>query len=302
MVLYRIMSHNLNIQTYSFEELLDLFNLSKNFNVEELKQAKRKVLFMHPDKSRLPPEYFLFYKKAFEIIVTFFEDRVKQDRPVPQTKVAYTPMNTSENKKVGKVINGMKSEEFNHKFNEMFDENMSKPPDPTRNAWFQQEKALYDVPEKVSQQNMGSALKDIRERGSEMIRYRGVETMYSTGAGGTNFYDDGETEDGGYIASDVFGKLKYDDLRRVHKDQTVFSVSESDYDKMAKYASIDHLSQERSKQNLTPLEKSQAEAQMRQQEQIHKEALMKRQYEAKLRTLEYEEKNKRVLANFLRLT
>jgi hypothetical protein len=297
------MSHNLNIQTYSFEELLDLFSLSKNFDINELKQAKRKVLYMHPDKSRLPTEYFLFYKKAFEIIVTFFEDRMKQDRPVPQTKVEYTPMNTSENKKVGKVINGMKSEDFNAKFNEIFDKNMAKgPPDPSRNAWFQQETALYDVPEKVSQQNMGSALKDIRERGSEMIRYRGVETMYSVGAGGANLYDDGEAEDTGYIASDMFGKLKYDDLRRVHKDQTVFSVSESDYDKMSKYASVDHLSQERSKQNLTPLEKSEAEAQMRQQEQIHKEALMKRQYEAKLRTLEYEEKNKRVLANFLRLT
>ena len=297
------MSHNLNIQTYSFDELLDLFSLSKNFGVDELKKAKRKVLYMHPDKSKLPPEYFLFYKKAFEVIVTFFEERMKQDRPVPQTKVEYTPMNTSENKKVGKVINEMKSEEFNNKFNEIFDKNMAKaPPDPSRNAWFLQENAMYNVPEKVSQQNMGSALRDIREKSSEMIRYRGVETMYSMGAGGTNLYDDGEPEETGYIASDVFGKLKYDDLRRVHKDQTVFSVSESDYDKMTKYASVDQLSQERGKQNLTPLEKTQAESQIQQQEQIHKEAMMKRQYEAKLRTLEYEEKNKTVLANFLRLT
>lgn len=303
MMILVYMSHNLNIQTYSLEELLDLFNLSKNYDVEELKKAKRKVLYMHPDKSKMPPEYFLFYKKAFEIVVTFFEERVKQDRPVPQTEMEYTPMNTSENKRVGKVIKEMKSEEFNSKFNEIFDKNMAKsPPDPSRNAWFQQENALYDVPTKVSHQNMGNALKDIREKGSEMIHYRGVETMYSTGAGGTNLYDDGAPEETGYIASDVFGKLKYDDLRRVHKDQTVFSVSESDYDKMTKYASVDQLSQARGKQILTPLEKSQAEAQIQRQDNIHKEAVMKRQYEAKLRTMEYEEKNKTVLANFLRLT
>ena len=52
-------THNLNIQTYSFEELLGLFNLTTQFGIEELKKAKRKVLWMHPDKSRLPSEYFL---------------------------------------------------------------------------------------------------------------------------------------------------------------------------------------------------------------------------------------------------
>ena len=297
------MTHNLNIQTYSFDELLNLFSLSKNFDVDELKKAKHKVLYMHPDKSKLSPEYFLFYKKAYEVIVTFFEERMKQNRSVPQTKVEYTPMNTSENKKVGEIINEMKPKEFNSKFNEIFDKNMAKaPPDPSRNAWFLQENAMYNVPEKVSHQNIGSALKDIREKNSEMIHYRGVETMYSMGAGGANLYDDGEPEETGYIGSDVFGKLKYDDLRRVHKDQTVFSVSESDYDKMTKYASVDQLSQERGKQNLTPLEKTQAESLIQQQERIHKEAMMKRQYESKLRTLEYEEKNKTVLANFLRLT
>jgi hypothetical protein len=243
----------------------------------------------------------LFYKRAFEIIVTFFEEQVKQSRPVPQTKVEYTPMNTSENKKVGKVINDMKSDEFNSKFNEMFDKNMAKTPDASRNAWFQQDSSLYEIPSNVSQQNMGNVLNKIREKTGEMIRYRGVETMYSTGAGGTNFYDDGEPEDTGYIASDVFGKLKYDELRRVHKDQTVFSVSESDYDKITKYASVDQLSQERGRQVLTPLEKAQAEAQLQQQEKVHKETMMKKQYEAKLRTLAYEEKNKTVLANFLRL-
>ena len=66
--------HNLNIQMYSFQELLQLFELTVPNEITEndLKRAKLIVLKTHPDKSRLPPEYFIFYKKAFEIIVEFY--------------------------------------------------------------------------------------------------------------------------------------------------------------------------------------------------------------------------------------
>ena len=68
------MSHNLDISKYTFYELLDLFELDhQNITVEDLKRAKKKVLYMHPDKSRLGPEYFLFYKKAFSVIVNMYE-------------------------------------------------------------------------------------------------------------------------------------------------------------------------------------------------------------------------------------
>ena len=60
-------NHNLNIHMYNFQELLDLFNLQHNFSLAELKQAKKVVLRTHPDKSKLPSEYFLFYKKSGEI-------------------------------------------------------------------------------------------------------------------------------------------------------------------------------------------------------------------------------------------
>lgn len=295
-------THNLNIQTYSFEEILGLFELSKEFNEEDIKRAKKKVLWMHPDKSRLPSEYFLFYKKAYETLLVFFEEKTKQDKVVPNTEIAYVPMNTSENKKVGKVINAMKAEEFNNVFNEMFDKNMVKPQDSARNEWFKQSNALYEVPETVTQQGMGQALNKVREKTNEMTRYRGVETMYSGGAGGTKLYDEEENPtEFEYVSSDIFGKLKYDDLRRVHKDQTVFSVSESDFQNMTKYTSIDHLSSERGKQNLTPMDKQKSEDLIKQQQQHYKDAMMKKQYEAQLRTMEYSEKNKTVLANFLRL-
>jgi hypothetical protein len=45
---------------------------------------------------------------------------MKQDRPVPQTKVEYTPMKHVEQEKAGKVINGMKSEDFGREIQRNF--------------------------------------------------------------------------------------------------------------------------------------------------------------------------------------
>ena len=64
-------AHNLNIHMYKLSEILDLFQLSYNISIEDLKRAKKVVLMTHPDKSKLGPEYFLFYKKAFDIVLNF---------------------------------------------------------------------------------------------------------------------------------------------------------------------------------------------------------------------------------------
>ena len=73
-------SHNLHIESYSLDELLQLFELNtRNINTENLKRAKKKVLMLHPDKSKLGPEYFLFYKKAFDIVVQFYNQQNRQN-------------------------------------------------------------------------------------------------------------------------------------------------------------------------------------------------------------------------------
>ena len=68
--------HNLDIHMYSLEELLALFNLSFEITLDDLKKAKKQVLMTHPDKSKLSPDYFLFYKKAFDVIVKFLKPRI----------------------------------------------------------------------------------------------------------------------------------------------------------------------------------------------------------------------------------
>ena len=103
------------------------------------------------------------------------------------------------------------------------------------------------------------------------------------------------------MTSDTFSKLKFDDLRKVHKDQTVFAVSESDYQKVPKYSSVDHFVRERG-QTGPPIDKSEAEKILAHREREMQQKMMQRQHQSNLQTMHYEEKNKNILSSFLHLT
>jgi hypothetical protein len=60
-----------NLENYSIEDIYRLFDLdiSHRLGIEELKKAKQIMLMMHPDKSKLPKEYFIFFNKAYSVLV-----------------------------------------------------------------------------------------------------------------------------------------------------------------------------------------------------------------------------------------
>lgn len=298
-------THNLNIQNYSLEELLGLFELNYNITFEDMKRAKKRVLMLHPDKSKLSPEYFLFYKKAFEVVVRFYENQNKQNQSVTPENTVYQPMqnndmNKSMTKTISQNIQKMSTDQFQDKFNQLFEENMSKKPNAQKNEWFTSDAPTFDIDKNVNASNMTQAIDTIKQKNQSMVRYQGVENMYSN-AGANVYDDDDDNPSQNYISSDPFSKLKYDDLRKVHKDQTVFAVSESDFDKVQQYSSVDHYARERNKQSLDPMEKQKAEKILASQEQNLQQQMMQRQYNANLRTMDYAEKNKNVLSSFMLL-
>jgi hypothetical protein len=103
------------------------------------------------------------------------------------------------------------------------------------------------------------------------------------------------------VTSDPFSKLKYDDLRKVHKDETIFAVKESDYNNVCKYKSVDEINRARTTDKLTPIDKPHAEKMLYEQEEVFKKQIAEKKYQSNLRTNEYAEKNKNVLATFLRI-
>lgn len=297
------MNHNLDISKYSLDELLGLFDMSchRLISLDEMKRAKKKVLMLHPDKSRLGPEYFLFYKKALDVVAQFYNHQHRQDVAVSAENTQYSAPSapTSQSKQIGKVMENMGSTGFQQKFNQLFEENMTKQVDPSKNAWFSSDEPVFENVHATNARQMGEVLENIKQKNQAMIQYTGVREMQS-GGGGTNFYDE-EDDANLYVTSDPFSKLKYDDLRKVHKDQTVFAVSESDYNKVQKYASVDHFVRERGQMG-PPIEKTQAEQMLANREREMQEKMMRRQHQSNLQTMAYEEKNKSVLSSFMYLT
>ena len=294
------MEKNLNIHTYSLDELFKLFelNIHDKITVDQLKTAKKKVLMMHPDKSNLPSTFFLFYKKAFEIVVKEYDAQQKTESIVPDTKIDYVPEVVSDlsqqNKEhVKSQIQKVSSSKMFHKqFNEIFEETLEKK--TVDNHWFKNTSSLYNLENVRSAKDMGKRMQELKQKQHGLIQYTGVVSLSS--GNGSNYH---ESDDSQYISCDPFSKLKFDDLRKVHKDQTIFTVDESEFSKVKQYTSVDQYV--RSREIDKPMDKQASEVLLQQQEKEYKDRMLKKQHESELKTMEYEEKNKKIISSFLQI-
>ena len=300
-------THNLDIKSYSLRELLALFDIPTfTPSLDEMRRAKKKMLMTHPDQSRLPAKYYLFYRQAYEIVLKFYQEQTRQSQSTEHVGDYVAPPPDSNNVGVQTALEKMSSRDFHSKFNQLFDQmDMGFKPDPTRNAWFTQgDPVIANVPDRVAPKDMAQAFHAVKAKtASAMTHYRGVQDMM-VAQGTASLYDDDDGVDSSnaYISSDVFSKLKYDDLRKVHKDQTVLAVSETDYDRMPKYRSVEHYSRERDAAPTTPLSELESNSILQDKLRREREQIMLREYQAMQKEKENEKKNQAVMSQFLLLT
>jgi len=293
-------AHNLDINNYSLEEIFGLFDLTYDLTEESMRAAKKKVLMIHPDKSRLPPSYFHFYREAYDIVLNIYKQKMRSNNKTSNAadKPIYQPIHQAEN--LPQEMMESKGA-FNSKFNELYDKNMVRKQDTTRYDWFRQSDSVYDdfSQKQVNPKNMGSELDAIKQKQAALQVYRGVQELNASGQRGTSYFED---DDGGaeYVSSDVFSKLKFDDLRKVHKDQSVFAVSESDLNKRTQYKSVDQFVRDRDG-GVAPLSKIEATQLLERQQKEKEQVIMNKQRREYMLQKEYEEKQKSVRAAFLRL-
>lgn len=243
------------------------------------------------------------------MVVQYYQSHSRQTQVVNEhTSVEYVPLNEVDphtNKQLRETVDKMKHEKFQQRFNELFEENMREAPDPSKNAWFQAETATYAPEQTVNASNLNATFETIKTRQREqgIVRYTGVSELSSFSGNASSLYDGIQPadEEDTYVSSDPFSKLKYEDLRKVHKDQTVFSVSENDYSSVPKYANVDQYSRARNSAPLTPMEKEQAQRILDERERIIQERQARNQHYTDLKSKEYTEKNKRIMGAFLHL-
>lgn len=311
------MSYNLDINTYSLEEMFSLFDLTYDLTEESMRAAKKKVLMIHPDKSKLSSEYFLFYKQAYEIILDIYKQKNRiQNAPLSAT--VYNP-EVTKTKGIGNsqdVVNGaninfnpsgskeIQGKKFNDKFNELYETNMAKKTDPSKHDWFRQESAQDDFTGRnINSKNMGEAIEEIkvRQQNNQMSVYNGVREIRPMGFG-TSYYEDADdSQNTSYVECDIFSKLKFDDLRKVHRDQTVFAVSEKDFSKVTQYKNVDQYVNAREQNKGTAMSKEESNGVLERQQREYERAMMQKQQRDLLLQREYEAKQKAVQAAFMRI-
>ena len=301
--------HDLDIRQYTLDEIYALFGYKREtVTIDALKKAKHRVLMTHPDKSGMPPDYFIFYKKALEALVTDYAEMHRVEQSEQQMKrlekngYEYAHGGGEEEMRMRVVAeNAAKGDKFAKDFNRIFEEQMQQKIDDSRNDWFRDNQAIYDTSH-VSKNNMSQSMEEIKRKQRAMTRYTGgVREM--THHIGTKLYDAGEEEEAEevYISGDPFAKLRFEDLRRVHKDETVFQVSESDYNAPS-YKNVEEYGRVRSSQQFQQVSKDQSERILEQRERERATKIQQYQRQEYERGLENERKQEAVRAMFLRLS
>ena len=67
---------DLDLNHYDLDDLLQLFKIKSSFTESDLKQCKKTVMKIHPDKSNLPSKYFIFFNCSINIFIFFINKNI----------------------------------------------------------------------------------------------------------------------------------------------------------------------------------------------------------------------------------
>lgn len=275
---------DLNIRNYDLEDITNLFRIPINFNKEDLKNAKKVVLKTHPDKSRLDKKYFLFFSKAYKVLYSIYEFKNKNEKNFDNEldteydkfiELFDEDQKSKNNGLREKVDDFTKSNNFNKEFNKLFENNRLRNEyedkgyadvlkEDSKLTRFIQEKEKAGI-NTSSLQDQQMILNSYKENNKTLIKHRGVQEMTNTSFG-SSLTNDAPEEYG----SDIFSKLAYDDIKKVHHDESILIVNENDARK-EQFLNVNQLQDFRNEQNTMPLSNQQAKnflSQKKEQEEL----------------------------------
>lgn len=180
---------DLNIDHYSLKELLALFKLNENFTEEQLKEARKIVVAVHPDKSKLDKSYFIFFHKAYSLLQTVYKFKQKTQQDMKETQSfsdIISSMEDSDKRILATTFTS--NSKFNEEFNALFEKLYIKD-DDGHGDWFK------------SDQDLNESYKDRKQKSRALVQSTIEPANTPT----------------------------YSDLKSVYTHETVIGVSEEDY-------------------------------------------------------------------------
>ena len=238
------MDLDLNMDNYSFDDVLHLFGFSKKTPItnKDLKQAYRKTLSTHPDKSGLPKDYFLFFSKAYKMIYSVFyvDEKKKQQEECAKKKV----YQMWENKEIDEsfIRETIEQDNFQEWFNQMFDKLniVDEENDEGYGEWIKKESDHIPI------HSVNEMHEHIKQKQKECREITPFKSLCSTG-GTSSCYNILRDEVKEY-SSGLFSSLAYEDLKKAHTE-TVVPVTEDDYKQRRQFKSVFELQSFRERDN-----------------------------------------------------
>jgi len=228
---------DLNIDNYTYEDILGLFHLNYNFDVNDLKSAKKIVLKTHPDKSKLPNEYFLFYSKAYKMLYYVYEFRLKSKKSDDDK---YENMTSETCEANSTLINQMnKKEKFSVWFNRLFEQYYDKD-ENGYGEWLSQEDS-NNIPKMSNMREMNEYIETKKQALSNeqsLIQQNFIQDIPTSGSNLLN------EENEQYSSGNIFSKFQYEDLKKAH-EETLIPVSQDILKTRRQYQNADELTRER---------------------------------------------------------
>jgi hypothetical protein len=254
---------DLDLNNYSMNDLLNLFNLQSTvLNDEMMKSAKKITLKMHPDKSRLDPKFYIFFTDAYNRLEYIYDFQNKSAKKTnSNTNYETISGNNEKSNKIAldtlkkdKLKNG---ENFNDWFNQSFEK--YRTDDPLNRGygdWLKSNDGFININENVSMTNMNGIFEQKKKQVQSLTVYNGVQDgVASFGNASFSMLDD----------ADNFTTEKYTDLKQAYTE-TVIPVTMEDFDRMPKYNNLDEYMQNRQRVDVTPINRNEAMAILERQE------------------------------------
>ena len=246
---------DLDITNYDYDDILKLFELSKNFNIEDLKNAKKKVLASHPDKSGLDKSYFLFFSSAYKILFSIYNFREKHSSLTNFNNYndTYSAEKDEINEElINKLINSKSKKEFNSWFNTQF-ENLKITSDYEKNGYGEWLNDASD--EQVTPCKDLTSMNKIIEEKKKTLRSSMLVKKQEISEFNNSQYCDLTNSKPEDYSSGLFSKFQYEDLKKAH-NESLIPVTNEDYS--INYSSLEDIRLKRASQSLTPLQDQEA--------------------------------------------
>ena len=275
---------DLNIDNYDLEDILNLFKIPANFTEDHLKTAKQVVLKTHPDKSKLAPEYFIFYSKAYKMLYSIWEFKksaTTEKIDTYNTDYASVTYNEEQKKEIlddfftSNKKKFKNTKDFNKWFNTQFEKNKLESEGDAKGyeQWLRSDEPGDSFSEPVTMANMGQAMDQKKAQIRALIVHQDVQEITSNTTASDLINNAPNSYDSG-----MFSQLSFQDLHKAHT-QSVIPVTEEDYHSKQKFNSVNEYSTFRAKQDTTPLSEQQALQYLQNRTRTDDEKATKRAYQ-----------------------